>query len=180
MPPLLKKERMVTPVPSMTGIKLLSVHWEISSSTCTTESCINYTSPSALWAKLLEKYRVPRLSKNYVDFKAIMDLKIPNHADPSPFFDQMAALFLRLKQNDLEIPKKLRVMIILSKMPPVYEAMGQIGVIAGEDGNWDPNQLMLRLRSAYDTGNRAGGGNKPQHANKVSVVKPAPNQPPHF
>jgi hypothetical protein len=139
-----------------------------------------YIDPAALWIKLLEKYGVPGLSKNYVDFKTIMDLKIHNNTNPSPAFDQMAALFLRLKQNGLEIPKNLTVMIILSKMPPVYEAMVQMCVLAGEDAEQDPDQIMGRFRSAYDTGNRAGGSNKPQHANKLSVVKPAPNQLPHF
>jgi hypothetical protein len=94
-----------------------------------------YIDPTTLWAKLLEKYGVPRLSKNYVNFKAIMDLKIHNNTNPSPTIDQLAALFLCLKQNDLEIPKKLRVMIILSKMPPAYEAMVQMCIIAGEDGD---------------------------------------------
>jgi hypothetical protein len=140
----------------------------------------DYISPSSLWAKLLEKYGVPGLSKNYVDFKTIMDLKIHKNTDPSPAFDQMAALFLHLKQNGLEIPKKLTVMIILSKIPPIYEAMVQMCVLAGEDPNQDPDQIMARFRSAYDTGNRAGGSNRPQHANKLSVVEPAPNQPPHF
>jgi hypothetical protein len=136
--------------------------------------------PSILWAKLLEKYGVPGLSKNYVDFKSIMDLKIHNNTDPSPAFDQLAALFLRLKQNGLEIPKKLATMIILAKMPPAFETMVQMCVLAQEDGDQDPEQIMGRFQSAYDTGNRAGGSNKPQHANKLSAVKPAPNQPPHF
>jgi hypothetical protein len=105
----------------------------------------DYISPSALWAKLLEKYRVPGLSKNYINFKAIMDLRIPNNSDPSPFFDQLAALFLHLKQNNLEIPKKLRVIIILAKMPPAYKAMVQMCVIAGEDADQDLEQLMTRF-----------------------------------
>jgi hypothetical protein len=71
-------------------------------------------------------------------------------------------------------------MIILSNMPPAYEAMVQMCVIAGEDGDQDPNQFMTRFRSAFDTGNRAGGSNKPQHANKLSAVKSAPNQLPNF
>jgi hypothetical protein len=99
-----------------------------------------------------------------------MDLRIPNNADPSPSFDQLAALFLHLKQNNLEIPKKLRVMIILSKMPPAYKAMVQMCVIAGEDGDQEPEQLIARFQSAWDTGNRMGGSNKPQHANKLSAV----------
>jgi hypothetical protein len=88
------------------------------------------TDPSSLWDKLKTKYRVPGLSKNYVNFKAILDLKIANNSDPSPTFDQMAALFLCLKQNNLEIPKKLQVMILLAKMPPSYKAMVQMCVIA--------------------------------------------------
>jgi hypothetical protein len=116
------------------------------------------TDPSILWVKLLEKYGVPGLSKNYVDFKTIMDLKFHNNSDPSPTFDQMAALFLHLKQNGLEIPKKLAVMIILSKMPPIYETMVQMCVLA-QDGSeeQDPDKIMQRFRSAYDTGNRTGG-----------------------
>jgi hypothetical protein len=96
------------------------------------------TDPSTLWIKLLEKYGVPGLSKNYVNFKTIMDLKIHNNSNPSPAFDQLAALFLRLKQNGLEIPKELMVMIILSKMPPVYETMVQMCVLTQEDGDQDP------------------------------------------
>jgi hypothetical protein len=173
------KERMATPVHLMTaecalGNILLRLHHTIA------YQFAEYVDPATLWAKLLEKYGVPRLSKNYVDFKTIMDLKIHNNTDPSPAFDQLAALFSHLKQNGLEIPKKLAVMIILSKMPPVYEVMVQMCVLAGEDAAQDPNQIMGRFRSAYDTGNRVGGSNKPQHANKLSTVKPAPNQPPHF
>jgi hypothetical protein len=72
----------------------------------------------------------PGLSKNYINFKSIIDLKIPNNTDPSPTFDQLAALFLRLKQNSLKIPKKLTVRIILAKMPPSYETMVQMCVLA--------------------------------------------------
>jgi hypothetical protein len=71
-------------------------------------------------------------------------------------------------------------MIMLLKIPPIYEAMVQMCVLAGEDTDQDPDQIMARFRSAYNTGNRAGGSNKLQHANKLSAVKPAPNQPPHF
>jgi hypothetical protein len=44
--------------------------------------------------------------------------------------------------------KKLAIMIILSKIPPIYEAMVQMCVLAGEDPDQDPNQIMARFQSA--------------------------------
>ena len=136
--------------------------------------------PSTLWGKLLEKYGVARNTRNYINFKAIMDTKIPNNSDPSPALDKMLSLFLRLKENQLEIPDKVARMIVMSKAPQSMETIIQIYTIAKEDKTTDLNESMEAMRKSWDVNKRAGNSKNQQHANRLSAVKPAPQQPQEF
>ena len=121
--------------------------------------------PSTLWAKLLEKYGVAGNTRNYVNFKSIMDTKIPNNSDPSPALDKMLSLFLRLKQNNLEIPDKVARMIVMSKAPQSMETIIQLYAITKEDKSTDLNELVEAMKKSWDVNERVGNSKNQQHAN---------------
>jgi hypothetical protein len=75
--------------------------------------------------------------------------------------------------------------MILAKAPSSMEATVQILCHNLESGEIDsedlaPEKIALQLRNTWETSRCEGRGKNQQQANKLSVVKPANNQPPNF
>ena len=141
--------------------------------------------PVDLWDTLKVKYGAPGMSNAYIEFKGIMDTTLQNNADPSPALDKIMAHAIRLKNMQFDIPNHVLAMVIVSKMPPSMEMVAQMTMIASKEKDpvgSNPEKIIELMRVSWETTTRTHlkSGNNQQRANKLSVVKPVPNQPPVF
>jgi hypothetical protein len=53
-------------------------------------------SAKKLWNMLANKYRSPRMQHMYIEFKGVMEVRIPDNGDPFPAIDKLLAHFTHL------------------------------------------------------------------------------------
>ena len=146
-----------------------------------------YELPATLWVTLKEKYGSPGLSTAFIEFKAAMDMVIPNGSDPNPAIDKILSHFTRLKHMKWDIPEKVRAMILLAKAPISMDSIIQIIAQGVQD---DDKKLKLDIviktmslswetHRCAGTQRASGSGQNQQRANKLSAVKPS-GGPPQF
>ena len=146
------------------------------------------TNPSTLWETLKVKYGPVGLTHAFVKFKAIMNTMIPNGVDLSPALDKVISHYIRLNNMDCEIPKKILSMMLLAKAPSSMETIVQMfSQILGDaekkkvESELIPEKVVHMMRTSWETHGQAGMSRyNQQRANKLSMVKPAGNQPPQF
>ena len=140
--------------------------------------------PAILWGSLKTKYGDPGTSQAFIEFKGIMDTVIPNNGDPSPACDKIMAHQARLKNMSFDIPDHVLAMIILSKIPSNMETTAQLMMISSKDPSStkakEPNSVIEVIRASWETSTRTSIRTNQQRANKLSAVRPVPNQPPVF
>ena len=124
------------------------------------------------------------MTSAFVEFKGIMDTVIPNNGDPSPACDKIMAHQACLKNMSFDLPDNVLAMMNVAKIPSSMETVAQMMMVASKDDNStkskDPEGIIEFLRASYETTIRNQKGNNQQRANKLSVVRPANNQPPIF
>ena len=120
-------------------------------------------SPSTLWETLKAKYGLVGLTHAFVEFKAIMDTVIPNGVDPSPALDKIMSHYVHLNNMDCEIPKKILLMMFLTKAPSSMETIVQMfSQILGDaekkkvDEELIPEKVVHMMRTSWETHGRAG------------------------
>ena len=144
--------------------------------------------PAFLWQALKNRYGAQGLSQAFVELKGMMDTVIPNGVDLSPALDKIMSHYVHLNKMDWEIPKKVVAMMLIAKAPSSMESIVQLysTILANStkeetEDKLDPEKIVLAMRSSWETHQRAGmSWFNQQRVNKLSVVKPAGNQPPQF
>ena len=142
-------------------------------------------SPAALWLTLKKKYGAPGMPTAFKEFKGTMDTVIPNNSNPNPAIDKILAHHAHLTAMKWVISSKVLAMLVLSKAPQSMEAVVQMVTQVSEDplinDAFDLEQVVKALRMSWETSGRSGVSQfNQQQATKLSVVKPAGNQPPQF
>jgi len=140
---------------------------------------------SKLWTALKDKYASPGFSQAYYEMKGVFDTVIKDNQDPSPAFDKIVTHFLRLKEQDFEIPEKVQAMMIIAKCPPSMETMVQVMTAEDEIPTLTIEKIAGHLRQSWQASTRAGGSNSnyrqnQQRANKLSAVKRQDGEQPQF
>jgi hypothetical protein len=144
------------------------------------------TVPANLWAKLLETFGKPRMSRAFAEFKGAMDTVIPNGSDPGPAIAKIQAHFSQLECLKWKIPAHVKGLMMLAKAPSFMETTIQFTCHSLESVDMDheditPKKIASSLHNAWETSRQEGRGKQnQQQANKLSAVKPAGNQPPNF
>ena len=145
---------------------------------------LNEESAHALWESLKKKYSNPGFSQAFIEFKGIMETRIPGAQDPSPAFDKIISHFARLKELKFKIPENVQAMIVLAKCPPQMETFVQVMAIDREDGMMHSENLTIeKVAESLRTSWLAASRNFPQNqqrANRLSVVKRGPDDEPQF
>ena len=80
-------------------------------------------SPYRLWNQLRTKYSNPGASRAFIEFKAMMDTRIPDNQDPYPSVDKILTHFMCLKDISFELSEKIQVMMLLVKCPSMMETI---------------------------------------------------------
>ena len=117
-----------------------------------------------------------------------MDTTIPNGVDLGPALDKIMSHYVCLNKMEWEIPKKFMAMMLIVKAPSSMESIVQLycTILADStkqetEDKLDPKRVVLAMRSSWETHQQAGSSRfTQQRATKLSVVKPAGNQPPQF
>jgi len=138
-----------------------------------------------LWTTLKDKYATPGFSQAYHKMKGAIKTQIKDNQDPSPAFDKILTHFLRLKEQDFEIPEKVQVMMIIAKCPPSMETIVQLFTADGKFKDITIEKLANHLRQSWLASTRQGGINSNYHqnqqrANKLSAVKRQDGEQPQF
>ena len=68
-----------------------------------------------LWRALATKYGSPGIQHMYIEFKGMMEVRIPDNGDPFPAIDKLLAHFTRLREFGLSLPEPVQVMMLLAK-----------------------------------------------------------------
>ena len=144
--------------------------------------------PALLWESLKNRYGTQGLSQAFVKFKGLTDTAIPNGVDPTPALDKIMSHLIHLNKMNWDIPKKVVGMMMIAKAPSSMESIVQLYSTILSDSSpqqqeekLDPERIALAMRSSWETHGQAGTSwFNQQQANKLSMVKPAGNQPPQF
>ena len=141
----------------------------------------NYTDPSmesarTLWAALETSYGKPGVIATYLEVWATIKTRISDHEDPSLCINKMIAHLTRITATGLEVPEYFQAMIIMVKLPPSMDSITQ--VMCQEQNIQGLDLSKIRCAMALVWEQRQGKKAPPCNANKLSVVKCGPNEPP--
>ena len=78
-----------------------------------------------LWLDLKKDCAIPGTLLVFSEFQSIMNNRISNDSHLSIAIDKIIAHYKVLSINHLAIPESLKVLIILSKLPPHYNFIAQ-------------------------------------------------------
>jgi len=130
---------------------------------------------SELWKDLETRYGKPGPAAAYIEFKKVLNTRIPDNADPSLAIDEMCAHLGRLAQMEFEIPPKIGVLLLMAKLPPSMENIAQ--ELNRDDDFGDTTFEEVRRMILLSWEQRSGHPRQQQKAQKLSAVKRAPNDP---
>jgi len=130
---------------------------------------------SELWKDLESRYGKPSPAAAYIEFKKVLNTRIPNNADPSLAIDEMCAHLGRLAQMEFEIPPKIGVLLLMAKLPPSMENIAQ--ELNRDDDFGDTTFEEVRRMILLSWEQRSGHPRQQQKAQKLSTIKRAPNDP---
>ena len=144
--------------------------------------------PAFLWQALKNRYGSQGLSRAFIEFKGLMDTVISGWVDLSPAINKIMSYYVCLNKMDWDIPKKIVGMMMIAKAPSSMESIVQLystilvnSSSKEQEEKLDPERIALAMRSSWEAHGCAGAlWFNQQQANKLSVVKPAGNQPPQL
>ena len=116
-------------------------------------------SAKTLWGQPKERYGQPGPSRIFLEFKGAMDTIIPNNQDPSPAINKILSHFTRLREANFEIPQKIQVLMLVSKVPRNMESIIQLPSASGKEKLEDKKALEEIIKAmclSYETSRRTG------------------------
>ena len=129
-----------------------------------------------LWDHLEKQYGKPGIIATYLEFKAAMDIKITDSEDPTTAIDKMTAHFTRCHVSGLEVPDHFQAMLIMAKLPSAFDGLAQLFCQKESVKTLDVADMRKTIGLAWEQ--RKGGKAPRNQAQKLSIVKRGPNEPP--
>jgi len=80
---------------------------------------------SLLWRDLETHYGKPGPAAAYIEFKKVLNTRIPDNTNPSLAIYEMLAHLGCLAQMEFGIPSKIGVLLLMAKLPPSMENIAQ-------------------------------------------------------
>jgi len=126
-----------------------------------------------LWNTLKAEFGQPGIAATYKEFKAAIDLTIPENSDPSLAVNKLIGHFARMEEAKCPFPEHLRCLILLTKFPSNMHALAQL--ITQKDDlsklRMDEIARMVTLAWEQSSNNKKGGSFGQAQAKKISAVK---------
>jgi len=136
---------------------------------------------SSIWEALEKEYGKPGIAAIYQEFMGALTTNIPNNSDPSFALEKIISHFTRMSTAKCVLPKHLKAMILISKMPPSMTALIQL-VCQTDDVtqlNCDKIKKMIIHSWEQKLSNCSVHPQQPQAARKISTVQRS-GPPPSF
>ena len=132
------------------------------------------TTVKEVWDHLKENYSTPSIGNTYAKLSWLLSMTIPAGSHPAPAITKMLSHFVYLKDTGFEFPANIQVMVILCKLPPTMEVIGQIlsQTLPSKIKTLKPNGIVKVATLSFEQkGASCSGGGKAPQANKLSTVK---------
>jgi len=134
--------------------------------------------PEKLWTALEKDYGKVGVTSIYLEFKKVLELRIPDNSDPTPALDRIVSHFGRLSEAEVELPEHLQALITMAKIPPYGEYLAQIMCQEGNINKITMESVRRPMILAWQQKNSKCPQNPNQNqAKKISAVKRGPNEP---
>jgi len=134
--------------------------------------------PGKLWDALEKDYGKVGVTSIYLEFKKVLELRIPDNSDPTPALDKIVSHFGRLSEAEVELPEHLQALITMAKIPPYGEYLAQIMCQEGDINKITMESVRRPMILAWQQKNSKRPQNPNQNqAKKISAVKRSPNEP---
>ena len=136
-------------------------------------------SANDLMSDLAAEYGKPGVAGIFLEFKKLMDLRIPEQQDPSITLDQFIGHISCLTEMKVILPFKLQSLLLLSKIPT---SMGHLAQQYCRVDNLKKLEKVVKMRRSMLIAweQRSSKGKQPQnqqHAQKISAVQRGPYEP---
>jgi len=79
-----------------------------------------------LWNTLKAEFGSPGIAATYKEFKAAIELTIPENSDPSLAVNKLIGHFARMEEAKCPFPEHLRCLIFLTKLPSNMNSLAQL------------------------------------------------------
>jgi hypothetical protein len=151
------------------GVIILALHPAIA------ESVGPAKTVKEIWAEIKDKYGKPGSSGIYLEFKKMLGTEIPSNTNRSLALEILGNGFAKLKALGCEIPKKIQVLLYMSKLssPDLDRIAQDVGATPNLD-KVDIRELEWLIRMSWE---QWSSKKAPQQATKVSAVKPSFREP---
>jgi hypothetical protein len=124
------------------------------------------------------EYGTPGVAGTFLEFKKMMDLRIPKNQDPSIALDQFIGHVSCLYEHDLELAPELQSLLLV-KIPSTMSHLVQDYCRVGGLKELMPVEKMRRevLIAWEQKLSKGKQSQNQQHAQKISAVQHGPHQP---
>jgi hypothetical protein len=140
-------------------------------------------SAKQMWDSLKEGHSWQTLANAYVEFKGILDTRIPEDQSPGPALAKIQAHVERLINFHIELDEYIYLMLLVNKTPGYAQTQASILVMAQEmvdttdtsvpaDKHPKPLDYAKTLESSWEQRRlRSGNGRHTENANRITAVK---------
>jgi hypothetical protein len=140
-------------------------------------------SAKQMWDSLKEGHSRQTLANAYIEFKGILDMRIPEDQSPGPALAKIQAHVKRLINFHIELDKYIYLMLLVNKTPGYAQTQASILVMAQEmvntintsvpaDKHPKPLDYAKTLEASWEQRRlRSGNGRRTENANRITAVK---------
>jgi oligoendopeptidase F len=141
------------------------------------------TSAKQMWDSLKEGHSRQTLANAYVEFKGILDTRIPEDQSPSPALAKIQAHVERLSNFHVNLDNYIYLMLLVNKTPGYAQTQASILVMSQEmvdttdtsisaDKHPKPLDYAKTLEASWEQRRlRSGNGRCTENANRITAVK---------
>ena len=125
------------------------------------------------------EYGKPGVAGIFLEFKKLMDLKIPNNTNPSITINQFFGHISKLEEEKVVLAPDLQSLILLSKIPPSYSNLTQqLSQVEAMANLMKTDKMRRQVMIAWEQRSSRQPQNQNQNqAQKLSNVQHAPQEP---
>jgi len=143
-----------------------------------------YASEVALtiWEGIAAEYGKPGIAAIFQEFTGVMNTSIPGNSDPSFTIEKICSHFMRMATSSCTLPEHLKVMILISKMPPSMTALIQLICQTNDVEKLDVDKIKRIIIMNWEqrlSTHHNNPSHQPQAARKLSAVQ-CSGPPPSF
>ena len=135
-----------------------------------------------IWEGITAEYGKPGITAIFQEFTGAMNTSIPRNSDPSLAIEKICSHFMRMATSSCTLPEHLKVMILISKMPPSMTALIQLICQTDDVEKLDVDKIKRMIIMNWEQRLSTRHNNpsyQPQAAKEISAIQ-CSGPPPSF